>query len=130
MTDQNETAPEQTEEEDITPTAEEWARRILCSDGNCIGVIGPGGSCKECGKPYEGEIPVELGADADVFEDEPDEEASVETEAEAEEDEAEDTTAGEDDEWENRILCSDGNCIGVIGPDGRCKECGKPYEEE
>lgn len=32
------------------------------------------------------------------------------------------------DEWENRILCSDGNCIGVIGPDGRCKECGKPYE--
>ena len=31
-------------------------------------------------------------------------------------------------DWENRILCSDGNCIGVIGLDGRCKECGKPYE--
>jgi hypothetical protein len=31
-------------------------------------------------------------------------------------------------EWDKRILCSDGNCIGVIGPDGRCKECGKPYE--
>jgi hypothetical protein len=31
-----------------------------------------------------------------------------------------------EDEWENRQLCSDGNCIGVIGPDGRCKECGRP----
>jgi hypothetical protein len=26
--------------------------------------------------------------------------------------------------FENRVLCSDGNCIGVIGPDGRCKVCG------
>lgn len=32
-----------------------------------------------------------------------------------------------DSDWENRKLCSDGNCIGVIGADGRCKECGKPY---
>ena len=30
-------------------------------------------------------------------------------------------------DWENRKLCSDGNCIGVIGSDGRCKECGKPF---
>ena len=29
---------------------------------------------------------------------------------------------------ENKVLCSDGNCIGVIGSDGRCKVCGKPYE--
>ena len=28
-------------------------------------------------------------------------------------------------DWDNRRLCSDGSCIGVIGPDGRCKECGK-----
>jgi len=33
-----------------------------------------------------------------------------------------------DDGWQDRVLCSDGNCIGVIGPDGRCKECSKPYE--
>jgi hypothetical protein len=25
----------------------------------------------------------------------------------------------------DRVLCSDGNCIGVIGPNGRCKVCGK-----
>jgi len=28
-------------------------------------------------------------------------------------------------DWENRTLCSDESCIGVIGPGGRCKECGK-----
>ena len=31
-------------------------------------------------------------------------------------------------EWERRTLCSDESCIGVIGPDGRCKECGKRYK--
>ena len=34
-----------------------------------------------------------------------------------------------DAEWANRRLCVDGNCIGVIGPDGRCKECGRPAGE-
>jgi len=33
-----------------------------------------------------------------------------------------------DIEWENRRLCIDESCIGVIGPDGRCKECGLPLE--
>lgn len=28
-------------------------------------------------------------------------------------------------EWQQRQLCPDGACIGVIGPDGRCKICGK-----
>lgn len=39
------------------------------------------------------------------------------------------TAAGPvDDGWENRVLCRDGNCIGVIGPGGLCKECGKLFE--
>jgi peptidoglycan hydrolase-like protein with peptidoglycan-binding domain/predicted RNA-binding Zn-ribbon protein involved in translation (DUF1610 family) len=29
-------------------------------------------------------------------------------------------------DWMGRKLCSDGTCVGVIGPDGRCTECGKP----
>jgi hypothetical protein len=33
-------------------------------------------------------------------------------------------------DFASRKLCSDGTCIGVIGPDGRCKECGKPYTGE
>lgn len=27
-----------------------------------------------------------------------------------------------------RLACSDGNCIGIIGPDGKCTDCGKPYD--
>jgi hypothetical protein len=27
---------------------------------------------------------------------------------------------------EDRVLCPDGSCVGVIGPDGRCKVCGAP----
>lgn len=45
-----------------------------------------------------------------------------------------DAAAEGDDEgtvdFASRKLCSDGTCIGVIGPDGRCKECGKPYTGE
>ena len=40
----------------------------------------------------------------------------------------EEESESDNSDWENRILCSDESCIGVIGPDGRCKECGKPYE--
>lgn len=29
-------------------------KRTACSDGNCIGIIGPQGKCSECGKPYTG----------------------------------------------------------------------------
>ena len=29
--------------------------RVLCSDGNCIGIIDDNGCCTECGKRYEGE---------------------------------------------------------------------------
>src|ERR1700755_2424189 len=28
-------------------------------------------------------------------------------------------------EWDQRQLCSDGACIGVIGADGTCKVCGR-----
>jgi hypothetical protein len=140
MTDPNETAPEkiepegtepeEIEEETDEPIDEDWERRVLCSDGNCIGVIGPDGRCKECGKPYEGELPVELESPESTAEDAPGPEADDEA-GDGPDGEAPQEAASEsDDDWENRVLCSDGNCIGVIGPDGRCKECGKPYEGE
>ena len=28
-------------------------------------------------------------------------------------------------EWDQRQLCGDGACVGVIGPDGTCKTCGR-----
>ena len=105
-----------------------WEKRTLCSDPACIGVIGSDGRCKECGKPYEG----------DAFDDRPLEDLASETEADVEDegefieaDEEEGASEEEefiaDEEWEKRTLCSDPACIGVIGSDGRCKECGKPY---
>jgi len=36
----------------------------------------------------------------------------------------------EESDFSKRILCSDGNCIGVVNEQGVCKVCGKPYTEE
>jgi rRNA maturation endonuclease Nob1 len=36
----------------------------------------------------------------------------------------------EDTDFDNRVLCSDGTCIGVISDQGVCKVCGKPYVAE
>ena len=115
-------------EEKKTKSELYWENRKLCSDPACIGVIGSDGNCKECGKPYEGE----------AFEDSPfaepesdfetDEIVEEQTEAYEETETVDDDQSISDDEWENRKLCGDPACIGVIGPDGQCKECGKPDE--
>lgn len=110
-------------QDETAPGESDWENRVLCSDESCIGVIGPDGRCKECGKPYEGSL-----ADEEPLTEESDE-TQTNTEAaddfDAAEPEQADTT---DDDWENRTLCSDESCIGVIGPNGRCKECGKRYK--
>jgi hypothetical protein len=98
----------------------EWDERVLCSDESCIGVIGPDGRCKECGLEYKGPSPV--SSEPERSED------LADNGDETEIDENFKAAAEEDQEWAQRKLCSDGNCIGVIGPDGRCKECGRPYE--
>ncbi|KPK90570.1 MAG: hypothetical protein AMJ94_09015 [Deltaproteobacteria bacterium SM23_61] len=33
----------------------DFSKRILCSDGTCIGVVNEQGVCKVCGKPYTGD---------------------------------------------------------------------------
>jgi hypothetical protein len=105
----------------------DWTNRILCSDGSCIGVIGPDGNCKECGRKYEGRLP-EVVADAPEDDSaEPLDSAGIDAPDPSTDDAVPPQDAGADD-WVSRQLCSDGNCIGVIGPDGRCKECGKPLE--
>jgi hypothetical protein len=123
--------PEENERETV-PTDIEWEHRILCSDGNCIGVIGPDGRCKECGKEYEGTLAEDHfsakeepspAENADEKEDPSPAENAYEKEDPPLEDMPHE--AADNDDWQDRVLCSDGNCIGVIGPDGRCKECGK-----
>lgn len=107
----------------------EWEERVLCSDEGCIGVIGPDGRCKECGRRFEGVLP------QDQAPAEPQGTAEADPEQGAGLDESKEPVdlygpAGNesmDDEWERRTLCADESCIGVIGDDGRCNECGKPY---
>lgn len=36
----------------------------------------------------------------------------------------------EETDFSNRILCSDGTCIGIVDEKGICKICGKPYTPE
>jgi len=92
----------------------DWENRTLCIDESCIGVVGPDGRCKECGKPLDSGQQEEIPAEQDM----PDADTEPWDDDEAE--------SQEDTDWENRTLCVDESCIGVIGPDGRCKECGKP----
>jgi hypothetical protein len=84
----------------------EWQKRQLCPDGTCIGVIGSDGRCKVCGKAAT--------AEAKELEQVATELAAVATDAEI-----------DDDDDDHRQLCPDGACVGVIGPDGKCKVCGK-----
>jgi hypothetical protein len=115
--------PEENQEE-IAHHSSDWDHRVLCSDGNCIGVIGSDGRCKECGKKYEGDLPAQSPS-----EDEDQTVAQEEIYSSSETTEIPEVAdAPVDEKWENRVLCSDGACIGVIGPDGKCKECGKPLE--
>ena len=96
---------------------EDWDNRILCIDEACIGTIGADGKCKECGKAYDGELPAQSHA-------------SNEQPGRAEDPPPvlPHENGASDDDWDNRVLCSDGACIGVIGPDGKCKECGQPVD--
>jgi hypothetical protein len=98
---------------------EDWEKRILCVDESCIGTIGPDGRCRECGKTYDGSLPPAAdAADKNKEQAEPVVDLKKDTESIA-----------SDKEWEKRILCSDETCIGTIGPDGRCRECGKPVKQ-
>ena len=108
----------------------DWDNRILCSDDSCIGVIGPDGHCKECGKKYEGALPETIASDQ---ESQPrgEVESPPHADIDSQPQPSADITSEEEtqsDDWANRQLCGDGNCIGVIGPDGRCTECGKALE--
>ena len=97
---------------------EDWEKRILCSDESCIGTIGPDGKCRECGKSYEGELPAGQGA------------SSEQTVTAEEQKTVPSTDTDSGDDWDKRILCLDESCIGTIGPDGFCRECGAYFRSE
>jgi hypothetical protein len=142
------------DEDEISPAAPAalgelavWQRRRLCPDGACVGVIGPDGTCKVCGKAAvagedeeddeedDEDLDDGEGDEAAADEDEDGDEESLAA-SEDEEDDGDDGDDGDDDDddaaasagdgdLDDRKLCPDGACIGVIGADGRCKVCGK-----
>jgi hypothetical protein len=92
-------------------------KRRLCPDGSCVGVIGGDGKCMICGTQDAGGDAT-ISMDGDV----PDDQAEF-----CDEDRASSEPGGEVSGFDpNRRLCSDEACIGVIGEDNRCSECGKP----
>lgn len=119
----------------------EWQQRQLCPDGGCIGVIGTDGTCKVCGRaapnwgdernrglvdePHEEESSA-LPAEDDLDDDEGDDgDEDHDDEDHDEAADAEPAAAAGGEEWEERTLCPDETCIGVIGEGGTCKVCGK-----
>jgi hypothetical protein len=94
-------------------------RRRLCADGSCVGLVGADGRCRVCGLAHpEGAsaaaayAPVEDPANDDL-----------------EADDGFDLQAADAEPGSGfnpaRGLCPDGSCVGVLGPDGRCKLCGR-----
>jgi hypothetical protein len=89
--------------------------RELCPDGACTGLIGANGRCKVCGLAGDGSRARS-----------PHEAATRDADEHASRDEhgsREDLASPDDDD---RQLCPDGACIGIIGSDGKCKVCGIP----
>jgi hypothetical protein len=108
----------------------DWDQRQLCPDGGCVGVIGTDGTCKVCGRvaPNWGDER-NRGLLAPSDEDDVDDDDDVDDEDdEGADDEAPAayvvTPAAEGEPgWDDRKLCPDDACIGLIGADGRCKVC-------
>ncbi|HEY2903383.1 MAG TPA: hypothetical protein VGL59_22555 [Polyangia bacterium] len=106
-------------------TAFDPARRRLCPDGACVGLIGDDGRCKVCGTPAGAERdPAAADSGAITWDssgkDENDDMTLPRTLADVA---RLDDTGGFNPD---RQLCSDGDCLGVIGADGHCNVCGKP----
>ena len=86
--------------------------RRLCPDGNCIGVLGDDDHCNVCGLADDGSSVARDGArDDDDFTDEDSVSAGA-------------SDGGTPDFEDDRRLCPDGACIGILGDDGTCKVCG------
>ena len=113
-------------------------RRFLCADGNCIGIIGADGRCKLCNTPIAPEeIEAFERATASRLDDSFERISATSIDEGAEGDSQPDDEGWDEDDaddappaLEDRVLCPDGGCIGVVGPDGRCKVCGASTDDE
>lgn len=106
----------------------DWERRELCPDGACVGVIGANGTCNVCGAvapDWDPAAAAASGAGADAGDD--DEQVDDAAHPVPAIDPARD---GEPDpDWDQRTLCPDGACTGLVAPGGRCSVCGRTAAE-
>ena len=96
---------------------DDWDRRTVCSNGDCVGVVGNNGRCNVCGleviaggaSPSPGDVAqmADLAPESTVAAPDPVPEGGE-----------------HDDPWSRRQLCSNGACLGIIGDTGRCSVCG------
>ena len=87
--------------------------RIPCSDGTCVGVVGDNGTCGTCGKTYDGDLQIPS---------KPEEQTTTETSTETDSDPVGERSETDTDE---RVVCPDDMCVGIIGESGKCGVCGK-----
>lgn len=98
-----------------------WDDRQLCVDGGCVGVLDETGACRVCGKvDPDFQAPASRPAAASAN-DEDDEDDDGER---AHGENGSSSSGGDGDEWDDRKLCEDGACIGVVIA-GRCNTCGR-----
>ena len=99
--------------------------RSLCPDDLCLGLVAADGRCNVCGRtgtpPEAAPAAPAAPLDGEAADGEP---ASLVASAGA----AIPSPSSDGDadaEFADRRLCPDESCIGVLGDDGRCRECGK-----
>jgi hypothetical protein len=125
--------------------AASWDQRRLCPDELCIGVLNNLGVCKVCGKLGEPGAPgsdvdsAAADSDDDYGADDDDDNADLEGPDSDNDDDSDDdadllgSPSGSAasptfaDDLEQRALCPNELCIGVIDDNGRCKVCGTRF---
>jgi len=99
-------------------------RREMCPDGMCVGVIGPDGRCRVCGKPGSKDASGEPAAPKTGSA----KDGPAEWRPKAPPADGDAAAADAPDFARERVPCPDGMCTGVVGRNGRCGTCGKPWD--
>lgn len=109
--------------DDIPGCVQGFDERILCPEGSCTGVIGNDGRCSVCkmirDKPMAATDSKRLDTCA--------EENNTPHEITSSGRDVRKDEESEENFDPDRRICVDGSCIGVIGSEGNCRECGKPF---
>ena len=89
-----------------TPETFDDEDRRLCPDETCIGLLDETDHCKVCGRAADGTAGI-----PPPHEDEPEDEILA-------------APVSASDDGDDRRLCPDGTCIGLLDETGHCKVCG------